>query len=152
MVGGAVEDEDCVLPPVRVLAVELAGESVEEPAEYATVVASLAERKVAPAGGVDAGDDRQPMAERLRQLPQALAGDLPTPVDVGRLRQVGLVDIEDALACHQLLEQPEGELLPLVSAADGVGSGGERLRPLEAQAEVAGHDLAGAAETQRRRT
>ena len=86
MAGGAAEDEDCVLPPVRVFAVELAGESVEEPAEYATVVASLAERKVAPAGGVDAGDDRQPMAERLRQLPQALAGDLPTPVDVGCLR------------------------------------------------------------------
>ena len=67
------------------------------------------------------------MAERLRQLSEALAGDSPAPADEGRLRQVSLVDVKNALAGNHLLDQPQGELLSLISAADGVGSGGQRL-------------------------
>ena len=63
MVGGAVEDKDGVGPPVRILAIELAGQPMKEPTKDATVIAPLAERKVGPAGGVNAGDDRQPMAD-----------------------------------------------------------------------------------------
>ena len=69
VVGGAVEDKDGIVPQVRILAVELAGQPMKESAEDATVIATLAEFEVGP---VD--DDRQPIAERLRQLSEAFAG------------------------------------------------------------------------------
>ena len=132
MVGGAVKDEDCVVPPVRVLAVELAGQPMKESAEDATVVAPLAEREVSLTAGVHASDERQSMAQGLRQLSEAFASLSPAAADERRLSQVGLVHIEDALACHHLLKKAKGELLALISAADRVGAGGESLSPLEA--------------------
>ena len=133
MVGGAVEDKDSVVSPVRILAVELTREPMEESSEDPTVVAPLTEREVSPTAGVHASDERQSMAQGLRQLPEAGASLSPAVANESRLRQVGFIHIEDALASHHLLKQSQGELLALVSAADGVGAGGKRLRPLEAQ-------------------
>ena len=55
--------------------------------------------------------------------------------------ETGLVDVQDSLAGHHQSNQLEGELLPLVEAAYRVGSDGQRLRPLELQAKLIGHDL-----------
>ena len=77
VVGGTIKDEDCVVSPVRVLAVELTGQPMKESAEDATVVAPLAERKVSLTAGVYASDERQSMAQGLRQLSEAFASLSP---------------------------------------------------------------------------
>ena len=54
------------------------------------------------------------MTQGLRQLPEAGAGLSPATADERRLRQISLVHIEDALACHHLLKKAKGELLALI--------------------------------------
>ena len=62
------------------------------------------------------------MAERLLDRPECLTSHSPALSDEAGLREARLVDVEDPLAGHELVDELQCKLLALVAATDAVDS------------------------------
>ena len=141
MNAGAIEHQDCVLSPIRILAVEVDDQPVQKRAQNMAIDGRLKDCEEALAEVVDGRDERQSVAERLLVWPESLVLDAPALMKEVSPSQTRLIDIYDAFAGHHLVDESQSELLALISAADDIGAASDGLDCLVDEPELLAHDI-----------
>ena len=111
VIGGVVPDDDGVLAPVLVLAVQRLHQLREEDLHGLGVVVLLQEADEDLAEAVDAGDERDPGADDELLFSRGSSSGLPATSLIPDGVQPGLVDVDEPPLRLVELEEDEGTLL-----------------------------------------
>ena len=138
---GVVHKNDCVVAPLRVLAVLQLAKLREEGDHHGRVRDRCAEGDICGAMVIDRREEAGPRLQLLLRPHVAPARLRPRVALEGRRAQPALVDVEHALAALEDLEHLHRVLLPAEHAPEPVGLRRQRLDLPVAEAEPAPHDL-----------